>query len=137
MSGGFSYSSQDQSIAVVDTGTSMMAIPLEDYNLLIAKWEKEITSANEFVCQMGLCVGGFQCSHFEKILSNISLVIENEVFEIMPKGYLLNGQDLDPDFYDTCIFGVMPLPSLVGTMKMYLLGDVFLRNFYSVYEFES
>jgi hypothetical protein len=69
----------------------MMAIPLEDYNLLIQMWEEEIGSSNEFVCQMGLCVGGFQCSHFENILSNISLVIENEVFEIMPKGYLLNG----------------------------------------------
>jgi hypothetical protein len=90
MTGAFTYQA-DQSIAVVDTGTSMMAIPLEDYNLLIKMWEKEIGNKNEFVCQMGLCVGGFQCNHFEKILSNISLVIENEVFEIMPKGYLLNG----------------------------------------------
>ena len=31
----------------------------------------------------------------------------------------------------------MPLPSLVGSLKMYLLGDVFLRNFYSVYDFEQ
>ena len=86
---------------------------------------------------MGLCIGGQQCVHFEKLLSNISLIIDNHIFEIMPKGYLLNGQDLDPDFVDTCIFGVMPLPSLVGQMKMFLLGDVFLRSFYSVYDFEG
>jgi len=128
---------QEDSIAVVDTGTSMMAIPFKDYNILTQMWQTQINNKDEFVCQMGLCIGGQKCSHFEPILSNISLVIENELFEIMPKGYLLNGQDLDPDFIDTCIFGVMPLPSLVGSMKMYLLGDVFLRSFYSVFDFEQ
>jgi hypothetical protein len=55
----------------------------------------------------------------------------------MPKSYLLNGQDLDPQFTNTCIFGVMPLPGMVGEIQMFLLGDVFLRNFYSVYDFEN
>lgn len=49
---------EDISIAVIDTGTSMMAIPLEDYNLLIQIWEQEIDNKDEFVCQMGLCIGG-------------------------------------------------------------------------------
>jgi hypothetical protein len=55
----------------------------------------------------------------------------------MPQGYLLNGADLDPQFKDACIFGVMPLPGMVGNIQMFLLGDVFLRNFYSVYDFAN
>ena len=31
----------------------------------------------------------------------------------------------------------MPLPGMVGEIQMFLLGDVFLRNFYSVYDFEN
>ena len=55
----------------------------------------------------------------------------------MPKGYLINGHDLDPEFYNTCIFGIIPLPGRVSPFKMYLLGDVFLRNYYSVYDYHS
>ena len=33
--------------------------------------------------------------------------------------------------------GLMPLPGMVGGIEMFLLGDVFLRNFYSVYDFEE
>ena len=29
----------------------------------------------------------------------------------------------------------MPLPGMVGDIQMFLLGDVFLRNYYSVYDF--
>jgi len=124
-------------IAVVDTGTSMMAVPSEEFNDLTNKWEREIANSEDFICQMDLCIGGQRCDYFESILGNISIVIENQIFDIMPKGYLLNGEDLDQDFKDTCIFGIMRLPSQVGQMKMYLLGDVFLRNFYSVYDFDK
>ena len=31
----------------------------------------------------------------------------------------------------------MPLPGMVGNIQMFLLGDVFLRNFYSVYDFRN
>lgn len=31
----------------------------------------------------------------------------------------------------------MPLPGMVGDIQMFLLGDVFLRNYYSVYDFSK
>ena len=31
----------------------------------------------------------------------------------------------------------MPLPKVVNGIDMFLLGDVFLRNFFSVYDFEK
>ena len=66
----------------------------------------------------------------------MTIQIEDIDFDLSPKGYLLNGEDLDNEFVDTCIFGVMPLPLLVGQMKMFLLGDTFLRSYYSVFDFD-
>ena len=86
---------------------------------------------------MGLCIGGRKCSYFEKLLSNLTIVIEDIDFNLKPRGYLLNGEDLDAEFTDTCIFGVMPLPLIVGQMKMFLLGDTFLRSYYSVFDFDN
>jgi hypothetical protein len=38
-----------------------------------------------------------------------------------------------------CVIGIMPLPDKVSGSgyTMYLLGDSFLRGFYSVYDFEQ
>ena len=41
---------QDGSIAVIDTGTSMLAVPHEDYDMLTSIWEHEINNPNEFIC---------------------------------------------------------------------------------------
>ena len=104
----------DGPIAVIDRGTSMMAIPNEDYEALTKIWESEINNQNEFICQVGLCIGGRKCDYFEDLVSNLTIVVENIEFELRPKGYLLNGEDLDAEFMDTCIFGIMPLPLLLG-----------------------
>lgn len=128
------YYASDEAIGVIDTGTSMMAIPEDLHSALSNRWARSIGSKAQFACQQGLCLGGAQCSFFEDILGNLTLVIDDNAFNIMPRGYLLNGIDLDPQLADMCIFGVMPLPSMVGSMQMFLLGDVFLRNFYSVYD---
>lgn len=60
-----------------------------------------------------------------------------KLFDLMPDAYLMNGVDLNPQYKDTCIFGVMPLPKVVNGIDMFLLGDVFLRNFFSVYDFDN
>ena len=55
----------------------------------------------------------------------------------MPRGYLINASDLDPTFHDKCIFGVIQTPDVVGDAKIFLLGDVFLRNYYSVFDYNN
>lgn len=114
-----------------------MAVPHEDYDALVKMWEQEINNPNELICEIGLCIGGRKCSFFEDLLSNLTIIIEDIEFTLMPKGYLLNGQDLDREFADSCIFGIMPLPIPVGQMKMFLLGDTFLRSYYSVFDFDN
>mmetsp|Transcript_32628 Transcript_32628/g.23569 ORF Transcript_32628/g.23569 Transcript_32628/m.23569 type:complete len:114 (-) Transcript_32628:254-595(-) len=52
------------------------------------------------------------------------------VYTIPVAGYTLNGKA-----YNTgCIFAVSPIPD---SANMYILGDAFLRNFYSVYDFKT
>ena len=58
------------------------------------------------------------------------------MFELKPEAYLINGDDLDPEFEGTCIIGVMPLPDVLENESLFLFGDVFLRHFYSVYDFD-
>ena len=65
-------------------------------------------------CVEGLCVGAHSCKYLYDKLGNITLQLGNEDFSIMPQAYLLDGADLDPNFKDSCIFGVTPLPEKVG-----------------------
>ena len=53
-------------------------------------------------------------------------------------GYLIDGQDFNVTYVGICIFGISSLPSMAGLpSNMILLGDVFLRNYYSVYDWEN
>lgn len=61
----------------------------------------------------------------------------DKLFDLMPEAYVFNGTDLIKDYVNSCAFGIMPLPGMVDEIEMFLLGDVFLRNFYSVYDFEE
>ena len=67
----------------------------------------------------------------------MELTIEFTSFKLEPLGFLLEGAEFDTQLKDWCVFGIMPIPDNVsaGGYTMYLLGDVFLRNFYSVYDF--
>ena len=110
------YYGDDEAIGVIDTGTSMMAVPEDLHTVLSNRWASSIGSKAQFACQQGLCLGGAQCDFFEGILGNLTLMIDEQAFNIAPRGYLLNGIDLDPQLDQMCIFGVMPLPSMVGSM---------------------
>jgi len=72
-------------------------------------------------------------------IKSVELTIEFTSFKLEPLGFLLEGAEFDPQLKDWCVFGIMPIPDKVsaGGYTMYLLGDVFLRNFYSVYDFKD
>ena len=60
------------------------------------------------------------------------------VFEVSPRSYLLKCSELpgsvcdDPDY---CLFGITNMDSELGeqNQKLFILGSVFLKNFYTVY----
>jgi hypothetical protein len=64
-------------------------------------------------------------------MKNLQFRFSDElIYNIPPNDYLLEGSDFDiPGF---CIIGVS-----YGDYGMYILGDVFLKGFYSVYDFDN
>lgn len=45
---------------------------------------------------------------------------------------------MDPGLEGFCVVALMPNPSVLSKENnMFLLGDTFLRNFYSVYDYEN
>ena len=86
----------NSAFAVVDTGTSMMAVPEGFFSRLEQRWKSSVPNPADVSCIQGLCVGGHSCEYFYDKLGNITVQLGNEDFAMMPQGYLLDGADLDP-----------------------------------------
>ena len=73
------------------------------------------------------------------MLSPLSFTIGHQTFSTDAFGYLIDGIDIEPQLKNMCVIGVMPLPETVSNTgyTMYLLGDSFLRGFYSVYDYND
>lgn len=131
------YNPSDNAIAVVDTGTSLAAIPQDIHDELSKRWKSEV-GMNIFYCQDGLCFSGEDCESTGKSMSPINMVIGEYQFMINPKGYLIDGADIEASLAGICLVALMPHPpNIFGGFTMFLLGDTFLRNFYSVYDYDD
>ena len=140
--GGYSlkaYSPSDNVIAVIDTGTSLAQVPQSIHTILVKDWEN-VLGTNHFQCEKSsICLTDISCAVTATKVKSIEFTIDHVSFKVDPLGYLLNGEDFDAQLAGWCVFGIMPIPDKVsaGGYTMFLLGDVFLRNFYSVYDFED
>lgn len=55
-----------------------------------------------------------------------------------PEGYLIPSEDIAPEQPGMCIIGFQPSPDVSsGAYQIFLLGDTFLRNFYSVFDYDN
>ena len=71
-------------------------------------------------------------------MKNITIAIGAKNFVMKPEGYLLDAKNIAPEMGEACIFAFMPSPAIAGsTYQVFLLGDTFLRNFYSVYDIQT
>ena len=91
------------------------------------------------MCAKGICYAGLDCTTLAKKVKPISFILGDKSFTILPEGYLLIGEDYDPKFKGICLFGVSSLPDTMGPgfSEMFIFGDVFLRNYYSVFDWEN
>ncbi|KHJ34511.1 putative vacuolar protease a [Erysiphe necator] len=103
--------------AILDTGTSLIGLPSDVSELLNA----EIGAKRGFNGQYNV-----ECSKREK-LPNVTFNLSGYDFEITPYDYIL-------DIQGTCISGFMgiDIPSPAGPIV--ILGDAFLRKWYSIYD---
>ena len=126
-----------QAYAVVDTGTSMLCLPKVYFSLMMANWRASLPSTIPLDCSMGVCITSTHCDKVMNMVKSITFQIGDTMLEMKPQSYLMDAADLDERFSGSCIFGVIQTPDIVGDTQLFILGDVFLRHFYSVYDYEN
>ena len=106
--------------AAIDTGTSLIAMPTDVSEIL----NKEIGAKRSWTGQYGL-----NCSSVPDL--------PNLTFYLNGKPYTLEGRDYVLNVQGTCIsaFMGMDFPNPVG--PLWIVGDAFLRKFYSVYDLDK
>lgn len=106
--------------AAIDTGTSLIAMPSEISEIL----NKEIGAKRGFAGQYTV-----DCDKVPS-LPTLTFYLDNKPYMLEGKDYILNVQG-------TCIssFMGMDLPPPIG--PMWIIGDVFLRKFYTVYDLDK
>ncbi|XP_049620881.1 gastricsin [Suncus etruscus] len=104
--------------AIVDTGTSLLTVPQQYMSAL-----QQATGAQQD--QYGQLA--VNCNSIQS-LPTLTFVINGVQFPLLPSAYVLNTNGY-------CYLGVEPtyLPSQNG-QPLWILGDVFLRSYYSVYD---
>lgn len=106
--------------AAIDTGTSLIAMPTDVAEIL----NKEIGAKRSWTGQYSL-----DCSKVSS-LPALTFYLDNKPYTLEGKDYILNVQG-------TCIspFMGMDIPAPVG--PLWIIGDVFLRKFYTVYDLDK
>lgn len=87
--------------AVVDTGTTLIGIPPEQHQYIVAMWKQ--TFADEISCDNVVCFGQPRpdCEIYTSRMKAVQIMFDNEhVYEISPEGYTMMA-----DGY--CVFGLM------------------------------
>nr|XP_006130474.1 gastricsin-like [Pelodiscus sinensis] len=104
--------------AIVDTGTSLLTVPQQLMSSFLQDVGAQQNEYGEYVVD---------CSSIQS-LPTISFTINGVSFPLPPSAYILNNNGY-------CSVGVEPtyLPSQNG-QPLWILGDVFLRQYYSVYD---
>lgn len=107
--------------AAIDTGTTLLAAPSEDLFELMERLSSECTNLDQYP------VLGFK--------------IQGKVFEILPENYIITQRG---DYYDDpglhspgfteCTLAIMAIDVPEPNGPLWVLGDVFLSSFYSVFD---
>jgi hypothetical protein len=127
------FSSKNPYTTIVDSGTTLIIMPPDDFALLYAKFKKELGS-DTLICAYGICMAYESCSSISSKLLPLYFAFDDEIqFSVPPSEYLLDGSDFI-GMQNTCIVGIM---GMEFKTNFYILGDIFLKNYYSVYNFED
>jgi len=111
---GTSYASNVN--AIVDSGTSIMTGPSASIASIAAKLGAKEIIAGEYM---------LACKF--DTLPNIDLSINGNIYTLTPEDYLIPDGDL-------CLLGFMGLDIPAPTGPLWILGDVFMRKYYTVWD---
>ena len=117
--------------AIVDSGTQMIFMALPDYQNFVAQVKKGGKRAANFDCDSrAYCFTDVDCKRVENDLSDLVITLDSTDYSVPPYGYLLQ------DYAEgaTCAIAV----SYLGILQnQYVLGDTFIKNFYSTFNYET
>ncbi len=106
--------------AIVDSGTSLLTGPSADVKKIADSiGAKELGDTGEYLVA---------CKY--DTLPNIDITIAGKVYSLSPVDYLI------PDG-NICVFAMMGLDIPAPTGPLYILGDVFMRKYYTVWDYEN
>ena len=123
------FTEPDAYPAIPDTGTSVVCIPKSVFAGLQAEWAKDIPDL-DCATDAENCRVPRACSEVMKQVKTVGFQMNDFVFSMPPEAWLTDdsyGCQLD--------LGVNNMPGKFG--EVYLLGDTFLRHFYSTYDFDN
>uniref|UniRef100_A0A0D6QWU6 Peptidase A1 domain-containing protein n=1 Tax=Araucaria cunninghamii TaxID=56994 RepID=A0A0D6QWU6_ARACU len=108
----------DNTGAVIDTGTSLIALPSTLAELL----NKEIGAKKSFTGQYTV-----ECEKRDS-LPDMTFTLQGKDFTISPYDYILEVQG-------SCISAIMGIDFPASVGPLIILGDAFLRRYYSIYDY--
>lgn len=115
--------------AIIDTGSSQLSIPPDVFEKIRMEWAKALPNLD---CESDatFCHVPESCESISQKIKPVGFQMSDYVFEINPAQYLYKAND------NKCFF-VIHKCRLPGKNKdLFLIGDAFLRHFYSVYDFD-
>ncbi|XP_031544393.1 gastricsin [Vicugna pacos] len=108
--------------AIVDTGTSLLTVPQQFMSALLQATGAQEDQYGQFLVD---------CNNTQS-LPTFTFIISGVQFPLPPSSYILNNDE----GYCTMGVEVTYLPSQNG-QPLWILGDVFLRSYYSVYDMSN
>ena len=116
--------------AIIDTGSSQLSIPPDVFERIRAEWNKALPNL-DCTTDATFCHVMESCDSVAKKVKPVGFQMSDYVFELKPDQYLYKADG------DKCYF-VIHKCRLPGKNKdLFLVGDAFLRHFYSVYDFDK
>lgn len=115
---------------MIDTGSSQLSVPPPVFDKLVEKWKEDVPNIK---CKKThtFCHVEETCESVVKKIKPIGFQLSDYVFELNAEEYLFKARK------NTCFFVIHKTELGPGAeSNIYLVGDLFLRHFYSVYDFE-
>jgi hypothetical protein len=124
--GGFHYNGElitTTKRAILDTGTSLLAGPSQEVKSLLSAMGA--TQVMPLVQEYKV-----DCNTIDK-LPDITFDLGNHHFTLQPTDYILS---ISSQGKQTCLVGITPFDMGQGKEPLWILGDVFLRKYYSIFD---
>ena len=124
------YSEQTKTYpAVIDTGSSFLAVPPEQYHVLQDSWRKDLSDLD---CKTDatFCQSLKSCTEVAKLVKPVGFQIGETIFDLSPTAYLHQGENI-------CQFAIAENPLDQHNNGNFLFGDLFLKHFYSIYDYDQ